>query len=634
VSQKTEFSIQNARHYDRRSSLRWIVSHVWRYKFFVLTTMGCYTLAWLVYARAPLLVGQAAQEILHPTAAAGLLWIALSILGLLLTDGISMLTGSLSAEHIAAKIAADAREELYASLLGKSQAFHDRQRVGDIMARATDDVNQLSSMMVPGVSIGFEMLMGIAVPLVYMASLRIELLIVPLAFVVSYVILVRRYMRRLIPITRGQRNQFGKLNASLEETIAGIEVVKASAQEQFERHKYRASARLLRDIFVKQGYTEARYLPLLVYGFALGLLLLHALLLYQRGRIGIAEVIGAVGLMNLLRFPTFISVFSFSLIQSGMASAERILAIIGAETGLDENRDGHRQPIAGAIRFENVSFGYGEATIGDRQQAIENNNTSSIVDRRSSSVLSGISFHVAPGQTVAIVGQTGSGKSALTQLINRTYDVTAGRMLIDGVDVREWNLTALRSQIAKIEQDVFLFSRTIGENIAFGAPDASQEQIEQAAREAQAHDFIMDFADGYQTVVGERGVTLSGGQRQRIALARAFLNNPRILILDDSTSAIDSATEDQIQRAIRRAQQGRTTLLITHRLAQIRWADHILVLEQGQLVASGTHDQLLRRSPHYRRIFARYDVDLPPLEEPGVSSQISEAALPALATDY
>jgi ATP-binding cassette subfamily B protein len=249
-------------------------------------------------------------------------------------------------------------------------------------------------------------------------------------------------------------------------------------------------------------------------------------------------------------------------------------------------------------------------------------------------VLSGISFHVAPGQTVAIVGQTGSGKSALTQLINRTYDVTAGRMLIDGVDVREWNLTALRSQIAKIEQDVFLFSRTIGENIAFGAPDASQEQIEQAAREAQAHDFIMDFADGYQTVVGERGVTLSGGQRQRIALARAFLNNPRILILDDSTSAIDSATEDQIQRAIRRAQQGRTTLLITHRLAQIRWADHILVLEQGQLVASGTHDQLLRRSPHYRRIFARYDLDLPPLEQSAVSSQISEAALPALATDY
>jgi len=618
MSQNTEFSVQDARRYDQRTTLRWLVSHVWRYKPFAILTMSCYFLAWLVYAGAPLMIGRAAQEIIQPTAENGLLWIALTILGFLVADGLFMLIGSLSAEHIAAKLAADAREELYASLLGKSQAFHDRQRVGDIMARATDDVNQLSTMIMPGASIAFEMLIGVIVPLIYMASLNINLLIVPLAFMVSYIILVRRYMRRLMPISRGQRDQFGKLNASLEETLAGIEVVKASAQEQFERRKYRTHARLFRDLSVKQGHTEARYLPLLVYGFALGLLLLHALLLYQRGRVGIAEVIGAVGLMNLLRFPTFISVFSFSLIQSGVASAERILAIIRAETGLDENRAGVSQPIAGAITFEGVSFEY------DRRPQTEDEHATSVF-RPPSSVLKDISFHVQAGQTIAVVGQTGSGKSALTQLINRTYDVSAGRVLIDGVDVREWNLDTLRSQIAKIEQDVFLFSRTLGENIAFGAPDATQAQIEQAAREAQAHEFIMSFADGYATVVGERGVTLSGGQRQRIALARAFLNNPRILILDDSTSAIDSATEDQIQRAIRRAQQGRTTLLITHRLAQIRWADHILVLEQGRLAASGTHDELLRRSLHYRRIFARYDVNLPPLEEPGVRSQESGA---------
>jgi ATP-binding cassette subfamily B protein len=211
---------------------------------------------------------------------------------------------------------------------------------------------------------------------------------------------------------------------------------------------------------------------------------------------------------------------------------------------------------------------------------------------------------------VAIVGQTGAGKTTLTRLLNRTFDPAAGRVLIDGVDVREWRLDSLRAQIATIEQDIFLFSRTIGENIAFGARGvATQEQIEAAAQLAQAHDFIMQMPQGYATVVGERGVTLSGGQRQRIAIARAFLTDPRILILDDSTSAIDSTTEDQIQRAMRRILEGRTTLLITHRLAQIRRADRILMLKNGAVIAHGTHEELLATSAAYQRIFAQGETD-------------------------
>jgi ATP-binding cassette subfamily B protein len=213
-----------------------------------------------------------------------------------------------------------------------------------------------------------------------------------------------------------------------------------------------------------------------------------------------------------------------------------------------------------------------------------------------------------PGQTVALVGQTGSGKSTLTKLVNRIYDADEGRVLVDGIDVRAWRLDALRSQISAIEQDIFLFSRSIRENITFSTGGTAEDAaVERAARDAQAHDFISGFKDGYETVIGERGVTLSGGQRQRIAIARALLTDPRILILDDSTSAIDSATEDEIQKAIRRLLEGRTTLLITHRLSQIRWADQILVLRNGRLVDQGTHEELLIRCALYRRMFTHYD---------------------------
>jgi len=489
---KSEFTVKNAYRYNQSSAVRWILTHIWRYKWLFIAALILSVIDFFAYSQSPVLVGKAAEEILNPTGGDRLLELALGVLGVLTLSSFAFLFGSLSIETIAQRFEVDARQELYVSLLGKSQTFHDRQRVGDIMARATDDVRQLNFMMSPGLRFIYETVMGIAVPLIYIATIRPALLLVPLLFVASYIYVVRGYTRRLNPVMRSQREQFGTMNAGLEEVLSGIEIVKASVQESFERNRFRRNARLFRDYFVAQGRIEARYLPLLLYGIALGLTFLHTMVLYQRGSMTIAEIIAIMGLMNVLRFPTFISIFSFSLVQLGIASADRLLSIIRAETELDENAGGHSAAIQGDIVFEDVTFCYeGEC----EQPVIEN-----------------VSFHIEPGQTVAVVGQTGSGKSTLTQLINRTYDATSGRILIDGVDVREWDLTVLRSQISKIEQDVFLFSRTVAENIAFGAPDTPQEKIEFAAREAQAHDFILTFTEGYQTKIGERGVTLSGGQ--------------------------------------------------------------------------------------------------------------------------
>lgn len=591
LTANSEFSVENAHRYNHNGPIRWIFSHLLQTKFFLTLIIVFSVGTQLLYSQGQLLIGRAADAIINPTGTDTLLTISLLVLGVFLASGVGDLIRSLSLSVVAERLEASARKELYISLLGKSQTFHDRQRAGNIMAMATDDVQQVNGMINPGILFISDIFLGFGIPIIVIGSINLQLLLVPLLFIATYYVSVRFYSRKLNPVAYKQRNRFAKMNAVAEETIAGIEIVKASAREAFERRKFYRNARMFRGYFVKQGFIEARYLPLLIYGFALGAGFLHATALYQAGTISIAGLIGFVGLFNMMRWPVFASLFAFTLLQLGRASAERILGIIKAETDIDENLGGHTAVVKGDIRFENVTFGYEDGT-----------------------VLHDIDFHVEPGQTIAIVGGTGSGKSTLTELINRTYDATKGQILIDGVDVRDWNLTSLRSQISKIEQDVFLFTRTLAENIAFGAPNATREQIEQAAREAQAHDFIMSFADGYETVVGERGVTLSGGQRQRIALARAFLSNPHILILDDSTSAIDSATEDEIQKAIRRAQQGRTTLLITHRLSQIRWADHILVLEQGRLVASGTHEELLRRSAHYRRIFARYEIELPPLE--------------------
>jgi ATP-binding cassette subfamily B protein len=439
----------------------------------------------------------------------------------------------------------------------------------------------------PGINLVVGSLIFLLMPIFVAGRYHPALVITPIVFILLYFVSLVRYLRTLAPITDEVRSTFGKMNTHLSESLDGVEVVKGASQEDAEVDRFVMNASRVRNAFVKQGDLEGRYVAMLLLGSAYAFGLFHALLLFRSGLLDLGAVVAYFGLLRLLEFPTFVSTFAYSQISLGISSAHRILELINRETNLDQNAQGYEEMMKGEVEFRNVSFTY---TPNGTQPSQED-------------VLQNISFKVKPGQTVAMVGQTGAGKTSLVKLINRTYDVTQGQILVDGVDVRDWNLAALRSQISMIEQDIFLFSRSVSNNIAFGKPESTQSEIEMAAKSAQADDFIQTFDKGYATVVGERGVTLSGGQRQRLALARAFLTDPHILILDDSTSAIDSATEDKIQRAISNAARGRTTFIITHRLSQIRWADLIIVLRKGRIAAIGTHDELIKTSEAYSGIF-------------------------------
>ena len=600
---RSEFTVADEYVYDRRSPLRWVWSHIMRYPVllvtFLLTTVGMAASQSL----SAVMVGRAFDVIISSAGAQALTVTALLVVAAYVGYGAFDIVNSMAIRVLAQRVERDARDELYLSLLSKSQTFHGRQRVGDLMARVTNDVQQVNQFISPALGMTTESTLTLIIPLFTIATLNLNLLLVPLLFLASLTAALRLHNNNLRPVAGMLRARFGTMNAGLAETITGIEVVKGFAQEPAEEQRFTANARGYRDAFVREGEVTARYLPLLLYGVAVGLAFGHALLLFRQGTITVGQVITYMGLLATLRSPIRFLLTTSSVVQQSMASARRILDMILTQTELDQNSSGTARPIKGDIVFDNVSFSYGPLY---DEPVIFNANEPALASK--GALLSDISFHASPGQTVAIVGQTGAGKTTLARLLNRTFDTTAGRVLIDGVDVRDWSMDSLRAQIATIEQDIFLFSRTIAENIAFGAREpVSQAQIEAAAQEAQAHEFISSFPNGYQTVIGERGVMLSGGQRQRIAIARAFLSDPRILVLDDSTSAIDSNTEDQIQRAMRRILQGRTTLLITHRISQIRSADVILLMKNGRLIAQGSHNDLLASSAAYRQIFAPDD---------------------------
>ncbi len=601
MSQILEFS-PGKDHFEKarkKGVTRWIFSHIFfgTNKIFIFSVLITTVVTSILASFISVSIGNAVNQFINANAAS-LISYTILILILGLTTPILRLLNYFLREVLAQRLERDTRKEFYGILLGKSQSFHDKQQIGDLMARATDDVRMLNFMISPAVSLIFESFTSLVIPVIFILLFYpVQLVIEPLIFTGLFLISLRRYNRKLGPVTGDLRMNFGMINASLNEALSGIEVVKGSTQEAHELDKYLSFAKKYRDAYVRQGRIQAKYMPVLFLGLLITIGLAHTLILFNLGFVTIGQIISYLGLLDLLYFSTFISIFVFATIKLAGSSAKRLLELMNAVTEIDENPKGIHKDILGSIRFENVSFYYPGTT---------------------NYVIRNITFEVKPGQTVAIVGTTGSGKTTLTKLISRLYDVTEGEILVDDHDIRDYALKSLRSQISYIEQDVFLFSFSVFENISFGRISSKQKVIE-AAKQAQADEFIKRLPEGYDSKIGERGVLLSGGERQRIAIARAFLTDPKILILDDSTSAIDSNTEDKIQYAIKNILHNRTTFLITHRLSQIRWADLIIVLKDGKIEAKGSHQELLRSSEEYRKIFVKkFDLDEQELLEGGV----------------
>jgi len=477
----------------------------------------------------------------------------------------------------------DLRNSLYAHLLRLSFRFYDRHQTGQLMSRATVDLQTVRFFLGYGLIFFFQHILTIVGVTAVMLVLEWRLALVALAFTPALVALAYRYSHVSHPILRDVQQKMADVATVAEENIVGVHVVKAFAREEQEQRKFERASESVFGQSVLANRQRAIYVPLLAF---IPLLAQGSILLYG----GWMVVNGSLTVGQFFAFNLFVMMLIMPLRMLGMwigqaqratASGERIFEVLDEEVEIRERAEAADLPAGpGRIGFEGVAFAYGDAA-----------------------VLDGIDLEVAPGRTVALIGHTGSGKTTLASLVPRFYDVTAGRVTVDGVDVRDVRLPSLRREIGIVAQDPFLFSATVRENIAFGAPWATDEDVERVARQAQAHEFVAELPAGYDTLVGERGVTLSGGQRQRVAIARALIMNPRILVLDDATASVDATTEAKIRLGLREAMRGRTTLIIAHRLSTLALADELVVLDEGRIAARGTHDELLATSPVYREIY-------------------------------
>lgn len=548
-----------------------------------------------------------------------LLWSALALVGVAIVRGVFSFSSGFWSEKASQAVAYDLRNVLFAKIQGLSFSYHDRAQTGQLMTRITSDVEQVRTFIGMGMLqlvSAVALLLGCIVAMVAMnwQLALLTLLTVPLmAGVIGY------FMKVVRPLFGQIQQRLGALNTALQENLAGVRVVQAFAREPHEWRRYTQLNEQLLDVNLHSIRAMSLAFPLI---FLIGNLGTLAVIWFG----GYQVIGGGLSIGELVAFNTYLMLLIMPLMMLGMimaqltragVSAERIFEVLDVESEVHD-RPGARPlpPIMGRVAFEGVWFGYGVRAAANEPAAQRPGRERSPFGAQDDKyTLKDVSFSAEPGQTIAVLGMTGAGKSTIINLIPRFYDVTRGRVTIDGIDVRDVTLDSLREQIGIVLQDTTLFSGSVRDNIAYGRPGASAAEVEAAARAAQAHEFIATLPDGYATIIGERGVGLSGGQKQRIAIARALLRDPRILILDDSTSAVDAETEFQIQQALDRLMQGRTSFVIAQRISTVRRADLIVLLDKGRIVGLGTHEQLLAESALYGDIIdSQFGGDLAPVE--------------------
>ena len=551
------------------------------------------TIAVTVFALAiPKILGAAVNEVVASGDFRRLLELALAILVLGLLRGVGAYGQQYLGESLGQRVAYDIRNAYYERLQRLSFGFHDNQRSGDLMSRATADVEGVRMFIQGGmVRGGYMLLLIIGVSVVLVIS-SWKLALMSLVFVPFIVLRTATIMLQMRRNWMAERTEMGLLNTVLQENLAGQRVVKAFGAEDYEKGKFSYHASEV----ARYGFTAERLqavttsLNSFFFLGGTGIILWFGGRQVVNGSMSEGELVAFLLYMGLLAIPVRMTAWIVNSFSRAMSSGERIFYVLDAESPVKEKRNALIMPrVKGDVRFDNVSFGYSEL----------------------SPVLQEVSFEVPSTKVMAILGAPGSGKTTVVHLIPRFYDVTQGQITIDGIDIRDVTLASVRQNVGIVQQDVFLFTSTIRANIAYGAVDATLEDVIRAAKLAQLHDFIETMPDGYDTYVGERGVTLSGGQRQRLAIARTLLLDPPILILDDSTSSVDTETEHLIRQALNTVIQGRTTFVIAHRLSSVKNADMILVMKDGRTVQQGVHDELIHLPGPYQEI---YELQLRPQE--------------------